>query len=390
MLVARCFARVIIVRNTNKPMNMANVLIVDDNPKNIQILGNILAQEQYDIEFARDGFEAVKRVEGEDFDMILLDVMMPVMDGFEACSKIKEMEDKAEIPIMFITAKADTESISKGFALGAIDYITKPFNTIELHAKVKTHVELKKNRDALKSFNEELERKVKERTLSLKETNEKLKSLNIQLAKVEEKERRRIAENLHDTLGQTLSMAFMKLSMVAPGSCGKGQTIIKDVSVLLNQAISESRTITYDLSPPVLYELGPLAAFSWKLEQIRNTHKIKTKLIDNKIKIKVQKEFEIFLYRIVCELFANIIKHAKANCIELETREKRTRYEIIVRDDGVGFDTSIKNRSTNTGGFGLSSVIERLDEMDGVLSIKSVIGKGTKAKIKIKKQSINH
>jgi signal transduction histidine kinase len=365
---------------------MAKVLIVDDNPKNIQVLGNILSDEQYEIEFSRNGLEAVKRVEDEDFDIILLDIMMPVMDGFEACEKIKKMEGRAHIPVIFITAKADTDSISRGFALGAIDYIAKPFNAIELHAKVKTQIELKKNRDLLKSFNLELELKVQERTLSLKESNEKLKALNLRLAEVEELERRRIAENLHDTVGQSLALAFLKLSTLAPDSCEKGKIIIKEVSTLLNQAIEESRTITYDLSPPILYELGLIAALEWRLEQINAKQQIATQLVNSSNKLKIKKEFQVILYRIACELFANVIKHANASHIEVEIKEKRKSYKIFIRDNGVGFDTSKPIQSKTGGGFGLRSIKERLEAMNAKLKIDSVVGQGTKGIITIKKQ----
>lgn len=365
---------------------MAKVLIVDDNPKNIQVLGNILSDDRYEIEFSRNGLEAVKRVEDEDFDIILLDIMMPIMDGFEACEKIKRMEGRAHIPVIFITAKADADSVSRGFALGAIDYITKPFNAIELHAKVKTQIELKKNRDLLKSFNQELELKVQERTLSLKESNEKLKALNLRLAEVEELERRRIAENLHDTVGQSLSMAFMKLSTLAPDSCENGKNTIKEVSALLNQAIEESRTITYDLSPPILYELGLIAALEWRLEQINAKQQITTRLEDNSNKLKIKKEFQVVLYRIACEMFANVIKHANASQIVVEIKEKRKSYKIFIRDNGVGFDTSKPIQSKTGGGFGLRSIMERLEAMNAKLKIDSVVGQGTKAIITIKKQ----
>ncbi len=129
-----------------------SILIVDDVPQNIQILGNILRKEGYDIAFAKSGEETLKRVKNKDFDLILLDIMMPGMDGYETCKIIKEKErekEKSETPIVFLTAKNDTESTVKGFKLGAVDFITKPFNATELLARVETHVSLKKSKKAL-------------------------------------------------------------------------------------------------------------------------------------------------------------------------------------------------------------------------------------------------
>ena len=122
------------------------ILIVDDLPKNLMVLGNILLKEKFQIAYAKNGKEALAQAFETDFDLILLDIMMPEMDGFEVCSILRDDERTAKTPIIFLTAKNDTESIIKGFEVGAQDYLTKPFNTNELLARVHTHLELKKNR----------------------------------------------------------------------------------------------------------------------------------------------------------------------------------------------------------------------------------------------------
>lgn len=128
------------------------ILVVDDNPKNIQILANILKGESYEIEFATSAQETLKWIEKEEFDLILLDVMMPDMDGFELCQILQKNEKTKEIPIIFLTAKADLEDILKGFEMGAVDYLTKPFNSLELFARIKNHLELKRVKDKLKKM----------------------------------------------------------------------------------------------------------------------------------------------------------------------------------------------------------------------------------------------
>ncbi len=120
-----------------------SILIVDDEARNIQLLGNLLKKNGYEVEFALDGENALKWVDNRPFDLILLDIMMPKMDGYEVCSLIKKKRDKQHIPIIFLTAKADTEDIVKGFESGCSDYITKPFRAPELLARVKKEVELK-------------------------------------------------------------------------------------------------------------------------------------------------------------------------------------------------------------------------------------------------------
>jgi sigma-B regulation protein RsbU (phosphoserine phosphatase) len=143
------------------------ILIVDDNPKNLQILGNYLHNEGYKVEFALDGKSALDWIERTEFDLILLDIMMPGMDGFEVCKIIQSDPVKQKIPVIFLTAKVDTESIITGFDLGAVDYIIKPFNQKELIARVKTQIEIKRSRDEIARSLKEIEYKNKLITYSI-------------------------------------------------------------------------------------------------------------------------------------------------------------------------------------------------------------------------------
>ncbi len=221
---------------------------------------------------------------------------------------------------------------------------------------------------------------LKENVKQIENYQQKLKSLNIELTLVEEQERRRIAENLHDSLGQTLSLAFLKLSSIIDDDCAPNvKKIINETSGLLNIAISESRSLTYDLSPPILYELGLIPAFKWKLEQLEEKHRINTVIVGINQKLEIQKEYKIFLYRMVSELLNNIIKHAKASQIELEIRKEKDFYSIIVRDNGVGFNNKPNKKVTRKGGFGLMSIVERVDSIKGSFEIKSKLNKGTEA-----------
>jgi len=150
------------------------LLIVDDNPKNIQVLANLLEPAGFQISFTTNGQAAIDGVCKEDFDLILLDIMMPEMDGYEVCNRIKKITGKKDIPIIFLTAKNDPESIAKGFKAGGVDYLTKPFSFEELLARVQTHIDLKYSHDQLKELNQNLEIKVEERTHELKEAYERL------------------------------------------------------------------------------------------------------------------------------------------------------------------------------------------------------------------------
>ena len=137
----------------------AKILIVDDNLKNISVLGQLLRELNYSSEFALSGKEALNWLSKEKFDLVLLDVVMPDMDGYEVCERIKSLEILKHIPIIFITIKNDIDSTVKGFEKGAVDYINKPFNSDELSARISTQIELKKSRDQLNHYINVLEEK---------------------------------------------------------------------------------------------------------------------------------------------------------------------------------------------------------------------------------------
>ena len=132
-------------------MNTAeqSILIVDDVPKNIQLLGSILKEENYEIEFATSGKGALEWLDSRKFDLLLLDIMMPEMDGFEVCRRIKENPANKDVAVIFLTAKADFQSIIQGFEAGAVDYITKPYNRKELMIRVRNHLMLQWQRKML-------------------------------------------------------------------------------------------------------------------------------------------------------------------------------------------------------------------------------------------------
>ena len=154
------------------------ILIVDDVVDNIQVAMNVLKEDNYDLSFALSGAEALALIEEHDYDLILLDIMMPEMDGYDVCRAIKALPAQHDIPIIFLTAKVDIESISKAFEVGGVDYITKPFNAEELLVRVRTHIQLYNARKILEHNNLSLHVKYtreKERLLSeLEETQKEI------------------------------------------------------------------------------------------------------------------------------------------------------------------------------------------------------------------------
>ncbi len=136
----------------------AKVLVVDDIADNVQMVTEILETENISVTIARSGRQALKFAAMKLPDLILLDIAMPEMDGYEVCETLKKSPETASIPVIFLTARTELDDIIKGFELGAVDYITKPFNPAELLARVQTHLELKRSRDIINEQNEKLKK----------------------------------------------------------------------------------------------------------------------------------------------------------------------------------------------------------------------------------------
>jgi len=130
-------------------MGTETILIVDDLPENIKIAGNILRSNNYKVIFALNAAEAEERLNNVEVDLILLDVMMPDMDGFEFCRRIKKDDKFKDIPVIFLSALSDTVNIVKSFEVGGVDFVMKPFNVQELLARVKTHLEIVSHRKTI-------------------------------------------------------------------------------------------------------------------------------------------------------------------------------------------------------------------------------------------------
>lgn len=135
------------------------ILVVDDHPQNLRVAVSVLEESGFECALAMTGSEVVAFAESEQPDLILLDIMMPELDGYEVCRRLKANAATREIPVIFLTAKADSADLVRGFEAGGVDYVVKPFSHPELKSRVGVHVELKRSRDALKRYVAELEAK---------------------------------------------------------------------------------------------------------------------------------------------------------------------------------------------------------------------------------------
>ncbi len=158
----------------------SRLLIVDDIPANIKVLGISLQHAGYLMSFATNGAQAIELAYNNKFDLILLDIMMPGIDGYQVCRMLKSDKRTADTPVIFITAKTQNEDIVRGFEAGAVDYITKPFNAAELSARVKIHLELERSRQIIAHQAEELawtNKRLMEKNMKLQQAIDEIEAL---------------------------------------------------------------------------------------------------------------------------------------------------------------------------------------------------------------------
>ena len=253
---------------------------------------------------------------------------------------------------------------------------------------------LLKSREELRRLNNELENRIRQRTTDLVKTvdtleaevrqrvaaEDALRSLAAQLQLAEEQERRRIAQDLHDSIGQILAFSLMKISSIRKVSPEDISKSLEEVSFHLKEAVTQTRNLSFDLSPSVLYDLGFEVAVEDLVERFARERKISCLFENCKMPKPLNEDVKVLLYRSIRELLINAAKHSRAKEIKVSLLRSSSDIYIIVEDNGQGFDASVlEDKSKKTGGFGLFSVRERLNVIGGSLKIKSAKGKGTQA-----------
>ncbi len=324
---------------------MNRLLIVDDNPKNIQLLGNILSENNYEVEYALNGKDALNALQSDDFDLILMDIMMPEMDGFEACKRIKQLDNKKDIPLIFLTAINESESISHGFELGGVDYLTKPFNTNELLARINTHISLKKSKDEINNLNQYLEKKVKRRTEKLVVLNEKLEQAYKDLAVLDQSKNdflNIISHEIRTPLNGILGFTnFIKENV-------KDESIVNIINLLNNSCkrLEDFSYLALDISK--LNSLGSKKMFFAPFdisEIIKDVAKsfqddIKTKNLSLDLNLDTAHlKIDInYLSKCIETILYNAQKHSPENGrISVAGNLLNDNYLIKIKDEGTGF-----------------------------------------------------
>jgi len=353
--------------NTN---NDSLVLIVDDNYKNIQLLGNVLRGENLDIAVATNGIQALQITKEVLPNLILLDIMIPDMDGYQVCQLLKEDPKTAEIPIIFLTAKTEAEDIIKGLTLGAVDYITKPFNNQELLIRVKTHLALQNSKEELKKTNAE-----KDKFFSI------------------------IAHDLKNPFITMLGFSSMLVTDYYDFSDEERITYIKEMEgvakksyELLENLLQWSRSQTGRIEfNPMEFDLNDVVKDTLELlgPQAKAKEILLTDLLTDNNFIFSDIEMIRTVIRNIC---SNAIKFTnKGGNIIISAISNNKSVKLKIKDDGIGMDNKTlnglfnlsthnsKKGTMNESGTGLGLILckEFVEKNKGTIEVSSVLNEGT-------------
>lgn len=323
------------------------ILLVDDQPKNIQVAGTLLSSANFDVEIATDGFKALEWLKDGAFDLVLLDVMMPGMDGFETCRRFKQMAGSEDVPVIFLTAKTDTESIVEGFSAGGVDYLTKPFQEEELLVRVRTHLEMRQMRAKLKDMNKWLQAEVEKKTQELQEMN---RTLQNSLTKLETLDGSKdnflkiISHEIRTPLNGIIGASFLLRSMITTPDQQEFFDML-DISLKRLENFSfaalqitelQAKANNLPRAPETISSLIEEAKLITHIEQQRN-FVIETGALPETITVN-----KVLMVTALVKLLDNAIRFSpQGSKVTIQVSQESGELRIRVVDEGNGFPDSV-------------------------------------------------
>lgn len=301
------------------------VLIVDDVPENIQVLVHLLSEKGLKVNYAESGVKALKAIKNNLPDLILLDVSMPGMDGFEVCEKLKSDPLTNHIPIIFLTAKVDQQDVILGLEKGAVDYVTKPFNANELLKRIFTHLELKYNRDLITRQNEELSRlnEVKNQLFSVISHDMKNLFNNILFG----------TESLEKEIEYFEKQEVVQMAGVIHDSARRAFSLLQN---LLDWSRSQMHSISVSPGPAEIMILANQSVALFKPTARKKNIQINIESEGNSFQAFADVEMVNAVMR---NLLSNAIKYSHENSrIDILLAEKQSTIEVQIKDYGVGMN----------------------------------------------------
>lgn len=367
------------------------ILIVEDSPESAQYLRQLLVAAGYAVRQALDGEMALLSVQTKLPDLILLDVRMPVMDGFEVCRRLKANSATTEVPVIFLSAMKEMDAVVAGFRAGAVDYVSKPYQAEEILARVKTQLELGRLRTQLEQtvqlrtrqlLDEIAERKQAEQLLLDK--RRKLRELSSHLEDVRERERARIARELHDELGQGLTVLRIDLvrlsNRLADLSPAQAREQLQASIVMLDKIADTTRSISENLRPGMLDVLGLGPAIQHHVNTFAQNTGLSCSLKMSPAELEVDSRIATAVFRLLQESLTNVARHAQASHVDIQLAGLEKELLLVVQDNGIGIQQQVAGKRRS---FGVLGMRERVAMLGGELLVESEPGKGTRVEASI-------
>ena len=364
------------------------ILTVDDNEAIRYTLVRSLRDAGFRVLEARSGSEALARA-SENPDLITLDVNLPDIHGFDLCKKIKANPTTAHIPILHLSSTfVDPDSRVIGLASGADAYLAEPIDRAELVATISALLRLKnaemqarlqaslaeKARHELQELNAELEIRVQERTRELEDANDSLRDLSGRLLQMQDSERRRIARELHDGVGQLLAAMIMNLAIIqerANVTDQRAKEALTENQSMAHEILRSIRTISHLLHPPLLDEAGLPSALRLYIEEFSQRSGIKVRLECDDVG-RLHPDLETAFFRVTQECLSNVHRHSASPIANVTLRREDGRLALEVRDVGRGIPHEKEQELVlGGGGVGLRGMRERITQLGGRLKIES-------------------
>jgi signal transduction histidine kinase/GAF domain-containing protein len=351
----------------------SHILLVEDNSEMRQFLMNLLSP-QYDVVAVSNGREARRILDSDPtaIDLILTDVMMPVMNGYDLLRSVRQDPIVRTIPVVMLSARAGDEATLAGLDAEADDYVVKPFSANELLARVRANIRMAQFRKEAAE--------AREKARATKAEHERLELLE-RLVTLQEQERLRIARELHDQTGQNMTGLSLGLKGLEPHiQDERGRETLRWLEQLTGEIGQSLHRTAWELRPTSLDDIGLLRALEDYTRDWSERFGISVDLhgrIDNE---RFPPKVETTTYRVVQEAMTNVLKHAGASTVSLILESRDALLQVIIEDDGKGFDPGSVRGSEHLG---LAGMRERLALVSGTLTIDSTIGVGTTLYVRI-------
>ncbi len=343
-----------------------DILIVDDSPDNLRLLSSILNERGYKVRSVLNGSAALMGAQAQPPDLILLDVNMLGMNGYEVCRLLKDSLQTINIPVIFISASREVIDKVKAFSVGGVDYICKPFQVEEVLVRIETQLSICR-----------LQAKLQRALVQERSLNQQIEAM----AAIEE--RNRIAREIHDSLGHSLTALTVQLQ----ASISMIQTDPAQAQVFLTQAYQLSKTAMQEVrqsvkalrvDQPAQHSLE--ATIMDLAEGFRQVTRI-TPIVQIELKKSVSLSTSRTIHRIVQEALTNVSKHAQATQIQIDLVTVRQASGdclcLTLKDNGRGFDCH-----QHTAGFGLQGMQERVAALAGEFYLTTAPGAGCQIEVR--------